>query len=113
MADRNTVAPPLRKWSNHANVSSLIGMLRQPRHPDTLSDFWRNLCTAAKVSKIRLHDARHSCASLMHADGAPIAVISAWMGHADPAFTLRTYVHTQNDALKAAAASLQRVDAPS
>ena len=34
---------------------------------------------------------------------------SAWLGHADPAFTLRTYVHAQNDALNAAAAILQKV----
>lgn len=49
----------------------------------------------------------------MHADGVPIAVISAWLGHADPAFTMRTYVHAQNDALKTAAATLQRVVTPS
>jgi integrase len=78
-------------------------------HPDTLSDFWRVLCTAAKVRQIRLHDARHSCASIMHAQAVPIAVISAWLGHADPAFTMRTYVHAQNDALKTAAATLQKV----
>lgn len=78
-------------------------------HPDTLSDFWRELCGEAKVRQIRLHDARHSCASIMHAQGVPIAVISAWLGHADPAFTMRTYVHAQNDALKAAAATLQMV----
>ncbi|OOK74961.1 phage integrase family protein [Mycobacterium kansasii] len=84
---------------------------RRPRayHPDTLSDFWRELCGEAKVRQIRLHDARHSCASIMHAPGVPIAVISAWLGHADPAFTMRTYVHAQNDALKAAAAALQKV----
>jgi integrase len=45
----------------------------------------------------------------MHAQDVPIAVISARPGHADPAFTMRTYVHAQNDALKAAAASWQKV----
>lgn len=85
----------------------------RPYHPDTLSDFWRELCGAAKVPQIRLHDARHSCASIMHAQAVPIAVISAWLGHADPAFTMRTYVHPENDALKAAAATLQRVVTPS
>jgi hypothetical protein len=83
-----------------------------PYHPDTLGDFWRELCSAAKVRQIRLHDPRHSCASIMHAQAVPIAVISAWLGHADPAFTMRTYVHAQDDALKAATATLQKVDAP-
>jgi integrase len=60
----------------------------------------------------RLLDARHSCASIMHAQAVPIAVISAWLGHADPAFTMRTYVHAQNDALNAAAATWQKVVTP-
>jgi integrase len=78
-------------------------------HPDTLTDFWRELCGAAKVRQIRLHHARHSCASIMHAQAVPIAVISAWLGHADPAFTMRTYVHAQDDALKVAAATWQKL----
>ncbi len=45
----------------------------------------------------------------MHAQAVPIAVNSAWLGHADPAFTMRTYVHAQNDALKAAAAAWEKV----
>jgi integrase len=84
----------------------------RPYHPDTLSDVWRELCIAPKVGQIRLHDARHSCASIMHAQAVPIAVISAWLGHADPAFTMRTYAHAENDALKTAAATWQKVVTP-
>jgi hypothetical protein len=29
----------------------------------------------------------------MHMEGVPIVVISQWLGHTDPAFTMRTYVH--------------------
>jgi len=71
------------------------------------------VCSAAKVPSIRLHDARHTCGTLMHLQGVPIVVVSAWLGHADPAFTMRTYVHSQNDALAAAAVILQRVVSPS
>jgi integrase len=49
----------------------------------------------------------------MHMQGQPIIVIAQWLGHADPAFTLRTYVHANNDALRGAAAALQRVVTPS
>jgi hypothetical protein len=45
----------------------------------------------------------------MHAQAVAIAVISAWLGHGDPAFTMRTYVYAENEALKAAAATSQRV----
>lgn len=79
----------------------------QPYHPDTISEYWRTMCKTAKVTEIRLHDARHTCGTLMHLQGVPIAVISAWLGHADSAFTMRTYMHSQDDALKLAAASLQ------
>ena len=50
-------------------------------HPDTMSNYWRALCLAAKVPPIRLHDARHTCGTLMHLQGVPIAVVSAWLGH--------------------------------
>jgi integrase len=31
----------------------------------------------------------------MHLLGVPTAVISKWLGHSSPAFTMRTYVHSQ------------------
>jgi integrase len=37
------------------------------------------------------------------------ALISAWLGHADVAFTMRTYVHSQPDPLAEAAQSLAQV----
>ncbi|OZD85601.1 site-specific integrase [Rhodococcus sp. 05-339-2] len=81
----------------------------QPYHPDTVSNYWQAVCKSAGVTPIRLHDARHTCATLMHLQGVPIAVISAWLGHADSAFTMRTYAHSQDDALALAAASLERL----
>jgi integrase len=45
----------------------------------------------------------------MHLQGVPAAVIAAWLGHADVAFTMRTYVHSQPDALADGAQSLARV----
>lgn len=84
----------------------------RPYHPDTLSDYRRSICAAAKVSSIRLYDARHTCGTLLHLQGQPVGVITLWLGYADPAFTLRTYVHPINDTLKGAAAALQRVVTP-
>ncbi|WP_324188827.1 MULTISPECIES: tyrosine-type recombinase/integrase [Nocardia] len=58
------------------------------------------------MRRIRLHDARHTCGTLMHLQGVPIAVISEWLGHADSAFTMRTYVQMH---LAAAAGTLEAV----
>jgi integrase len=78
----------------------------QPLHPDTLTKRWKAILADLDVSQVRLHDARHTCGTLMHLQGVPIAVIAAWLGHADSSFTMRTYTHSQTDALAAAATSL-------
>ncbi|GAB2652631.1 hypothetical protein GCM10027088_33360 [Nocardia goodfellowii] len=73
----------------------------------TMTRLSATLTKAAGVRRIRLHDARHTCGTLMHLQGVPIAVIAEWLGHADSAFTMRTYVHSQNDALASAAGTLE------
>ena len=74
-----------------------------------LSRCWRKAAKRAGVREIKLHAARHKCAMLMHLQGVPIVVIAAWIGHSDPALTMRLYAHSQADALKAAGATLDRV----
>jgi integrase len=77
----------------------------EPYHPSTLSTLWQAAIRDLDVPQIRLHDARHTCATLMHLQGVPIALVAAWLGHADVSFTLRTYVHAQPEALELAARS--------
>jgi len=77
----------------------------EPYHPSTLSTMWQAAIKNLDVPQVRLHDARHTCATLMHLQGVPIALVAAWLGHADVSFTLRTYVHAQPEALELAARS--------
>lgn len=77
--------------------------------PHALTSRWARTLKATGVRHIRLHDARHTCGTLMHLENVPIAVISAWLGHASKAFTMATYVHSQPDAMAAAAESFSRV----
>jgi integrase len=81
----------------------------QAYHPDLLTSRWRRMLDELGIERVRLHDARHSCATLMHQRQVPIAVIAAWLGHASAAFTMSVYAHSQDDALKAAANSFGRV----
>jgi integrase len=81
----------------------------QPYHPNLLTFRWGRMLDGLGIQQVRLHDARHSCATLMHLRQVPIAVIAAWLGHASAAFTLSVYAHSQDDALKAAAGSFGRV----
>ena len=78
----------------------------EPYNPAVLSRYWADAVKAAGVRHIKLHGGRHTAATLMHLDGVPVAVIAAWIGHSDPTLTLRVYAHSQDDALKAAGASL-------
>lgn len=93
--------------ATHENGSELT--------PNNLSYRWGRLMLKLGINvededvlDVRLHDARHTCATLMHLRGVPVAVIAAWLGHASAAFTLATYAHSQDEALKAAAFSLDR-----
>jgi integrase len=80
-----------------------------PYHPQVLSRYWREAVKAAGVRPIKLHGARHSCATLMHLRGVPVAVMAAWIGHRDASLTMRLYAHSQDEALKAAGVTLDRV----
>ena len=77
--------------------------------PHALTSRWARTLKAAGVRHIRFHDARHTCGTLMHLQDVPIAVISAWLGHASKAFTMATYVHSQPEALTLAARSFNSV----
>jgi integrase len=76
--------------------------------PHALTSRWARMLKAADVQPVRLHDARHTCATLMHLQNVPIAVIATWLGHASSAFTMATYAHSQPDALSDAAQSFER-----
>lgn len=44
-------------------------------------------------STVTYHVFRHTCASLLFDEGRNVKQVADWLGHADPGFTLRTYVH--------------------
>jgi integrase len=52
---------------------------------------------------VTFHTFRHTCASLLFEAGRDVKQVSAWLGHADPAFTLRTYVHLMDEGVGDAA----------
>lgn len=63
----------------------------RPVRPDYVSHGFARARKAAAVPPVRFHDLRHSAATMMLAEGVPLAVISEWLGHAGIAITASHY----------------------
>ena len=50
-------------------------------------------CELARVHIIRIHDFRHSCASLLISKGASVTLVARYLGHTKIDETLNTYSH--------------------
>ena len=72
------------------------------RNARTDYDNWKRLLVVAGVRSVRLHDARHAAATLLLAAGADARSIQLLLGHSSPGFTLATYVHPDQEALRRA-----------
>jgi integrase len=81
-------------------------------HLVTYRKAWVELCEAAGIDGLRVHDLRRSLASFAQDSGIGTAIVAAQLGHADAATTLRHYTtiggQAQADAIEAVVASLLR-----
>lgn len=66
---------------------------KHPLKETTICQKKNNYCKLADVQQIRIHDFRHSCASLLINQGASIALVSKYLGHSNISITLDTYTH--------------------
>ncbi|MFP3882941.1 MAG: tyrosine-type recombinase/integrase [Actinomycetota bacterium] len=62
-------------------------------NPTSLTSTFRWLVDESDLPRIRLHDLRHTHASIAVKAGVPIGVVSERLGHASPEFTLHRYSH--------------------
>lgn len=67
-----------------------IGDLIKPHY---VTEQFPKLLDANGLRRIRFHDLRHSCASLMLANGVPMKQIQDWLGHSDFSTTANIYAH--------------------
>lgn len=58
----------------------------------TLKTFWRRACAQAGLQSVRLHDVRHTTASLIASGGGSLMAVQDLLGHRDPT-TSRRYAH--------------------
>lgn len=61
--------------------------------PNYITSQFPKLLERNGFRKIRFHDLRHSCASLLLASGVPMKHIQEWLGHSDFSTTANIYAH--------------------
>jgi integrase len=86
-----------------------------PIHPHSFSQLFERTVRRAGIRVIRLHDLRHTHATLALKAGVPVKVVSERLGHESPAFTLKQYAHVipgMQAAAAAVVADLVRDSAP-
>jgi len=75
-------SPYIFKWDNGKAYST-----------DYVSHRFNDLLKQKGLPHIRFHDLRHSCASLLIAQGFSLKDVQEWLGHADITLTANTYAH--------------------
>jgi len=79
---------PSRPGSKHGHITELKGA-------------WKEICTLAKLDGVRIHDLRHTYASVLVSGGASLPLIGALLGHTQVQTTQR-YAHLMDDPLREA-----------
>jgi integrase len=107
-APSRSIGGPSRPWSTtlQRSYGQLIGegfvdhdlvVARpdgRPIHPDYFSQAFERTVARLDLPRIRLHDLRHTHATLGLAAGIPPKIMSVRLGHSTVAFTQDVYMHT-------------------
>jgi integrase len=100
------LSPPAREvlanLEQHDDNPYVIAGVKPGAHLVNLQKPWGRIRNRAGLDNVRIHDLRHSFASMAVAGGLSLPVIGALLGHTQPATTAR-YAHLAADPLKQAA----------
>ena len=93
-------------WIDSGRVfTSSAGTILEPRN---LSRLFEERMASAGVRRIRFHDLRHTCASLLLAQGVQPRVVMEVLGHSQLAMTMDLYSHVMPTALREAAEAMDQ-----
>lgn len=84
-----------------------VGEDLQPLHPQRLTDLFQRAAKAAGLPVIRLHDARHSCATLALDAGVHPKVVQQLLGHSSWSTTMDLYSHRVDRLQREASARIE------
>lgn len=86
---------------SHANGEPLL--------PGTVSQAWRRLVERSGLRRLRLHDARHTHATIMLKGGVHPKIVQERLGHSSIELTLDTYSHVAPGLQEAAAQKFEDI----
>ena len=66
-----------------------------PLDPQEVTKGIKTLCDRARIRRIRFHDLRHTCATLLIETGVPLVTVKELLGHSNIAITANIYTHTR------------------
>lgn len=78
-----------KEYLNYIFVNEM-GERWKPRY---LSDGFKRILEQNGLRRIRFHDLRHTCASLLLANNVPMKKIQEWLGHSEFSTTANIYAH--------------------
>ena len=89
-------------WQQTSDMPSLIftGRYGTPIDPRTLNRKFTARCDAAGVRRLTVHDARHTCATLLVDLDVHPRVIMRILRHADQAVTMESYANASSAATR-------------
>ncbi len=108
---RDSKTGPRTVWLSSAAEDVLEGIPRRSRWvfpaprggksmgPDKIQRSWWRIRAGADLRDVRLHDLRHTYASMALAHGETVLTIGRLLGHSDPATTLK-YTHLADTAIR-------------
>ena len=83
--------------------------LGTPLDGNNVTRHFHLLLVKVGLPRLRFHDLRHSCASLLLAQGIPARVVMETLGHSQISLTMNTYTHVMPAVQAEAADAMDRV----
>lgn len=91
-----------RAWHWEGTPYVFTSTVGTPIEPRTLTRTFHALCERHGLRRVRLHDLRHSCVSLLLALGVSPRVVMEIVGHSAIEMTMNVYAHVSLDNQRAA-----------
>lgn len=91
-----------KKYIDYICVDEMGNIIK----PNYITCSFSDLLEKYDLRKIRFHDLRHTCASLLLRNGIPMKQIQEWLGHSNFSTTANIYAHLECDSKVIAAQAM-------